>query len=89
MIPTAITILKAKSVTKKNSSEALERLDKLIGAPFTFALNLRSIRESEELTQVDFAERLGISPAHLCAIEKGRKGVSIGRAAAWAHTLKL
>ena len=49
------------------------RLDKLIGEQFTFALNLRSIREANEITQATFAATLGISPAHLCAVEKGTK----------------
>lgn len=37
-------------------------------------------RESEEISQKDFAHQLGISSANLCDIEKGRKGVSIEKA---------
>lgn len=75
----------AKARQKK--SDALTRLDKLIGERFTFALNLRSIREAEEITQAEFAATLGVSPAHLCAVEKGHKAVSVERAAAWARVL--
>ena len=74
-------------MARKKKSDALRRLDRLIGEPFTFGLNLRSIREANETTQVEFAAYLGISPAHLCAVEKGRKAVSVERAAAWARTL--
>ena len=37
-------------------------------------------RLSEEFSQKEFANTLGISAANLCDIEKGRKGVSIFRA---------
>ena len=42
---------------------------------------LRSWRLCEELNQKEFAKKLGISSANLCDIEKGRKGVSIYKAA--------
>lgn len=37
-------------------------------------------RVSEEMSQKDFAKKIGISQANLCDIEKGRKGVSIFKA---------
>ncbi len=33
-------------------------------------------RTSEEMTLKDFGKKIGMSVAHLCDIEKGRKGVS-------------
>ena len=41
---------------------------------------LRAWRLSEELSQKEFAKKLGLSPANICDIEKGRKGVSAERA---------
>ena len=41
---------------------------------------LKSWRLSEGASQKDFAARIGISPANLCDIEKGRKGISPERA---------
>jgi transcriptional regulator with XRE-family HTH domain len=41
---------------------------------------ISSWRLCEELSQKEFAKKLGISPANLCDIEKGRKGVSLYRA---------
>jgi len=55
----------------------------------TFAKFLISWRKSEDLSQVKFAEKLGISKANLCDLEKGRKGVSPERAAEIARKLGL
>jgi antitoxin HigA-1 len=73
-------------MTRRNNA-ALKKLEKLIGEPVTFGLYLKSIRESEELTQNDFAEKLGVSVQHLSNVENGRKHVSIERAEAWARAL--
>ncbi len=42
---------------------------------------LRSWRLSQEITQADFARKIGVSRANLCDIEMGRKGVSPEKAA--------
>jgi transcriptional regulator with XRE-family HTH domain len=55
-------------------------LEKKLG-PMTLASFLSSWRESLEMTQVAFAKKLGISPANLCDIEKGRQLVSPKKAA--------
>lgn len=62
-------------------------LEKRLG-PMTMAKLLRSHRVSEEINQVDFAKTLKISKANLCDIEKGRKLVSLERAAKFAKLLK-
>ena len=71
--------------TKK--SEAVKFMEKLTGGPLTFAIHLNNIRECDELSQVEFAKKLKISPSHLCDIIKGRKVVSPGRAAKFAKIL--
>ena len=45
------------------------------------------MRVGEELTQLAFAEKLGLSRSHLNDIEKGRKAVSPERAARFAEVL--
>lgn len=55
-------------------------LEKNLG-PMTLAMFLSSWRESLGLSQVAFAEKLGISAANLCDIEKGRQLVSPKKAA--------
>jgi transcriptional regulator with XRE-family HTH domain len=57
-----------------------ESLEKKLGV-MTLAAFLSSWRESLEMTQVAFAKKIGISPANLCDIEKGRQLVSPKKAA--------
>lgn len=64
-----------------------EFLEKLSGGPLTFGKLLTAIREGENLAQVDFAAKLGVSRSHLCDIEKGRKVVGAARAARFAEIL--
>ena len=71
----------------RKNHEALKALEKLIGEPVTFGLYMKSIRETDELTQNEFAQKLGISVQHLSNVENGRKHVSIERAEAWAKAL--
>lgn len=54
----------------------LEALDGVL----TLGQFLRSWRLCDEISQTDFARKLGISCANLCDIERGRKGISVGRA---------
>lgn len=50
---------------------------------------LKAFREADEVPQAEFARWLGISRANLCDIEKGRKQVSLERAAKFAKVLGL
>ena len=72
---------------KARNRQTTKFLEKLIGGPIKFGRLLASIREGEEMSQVEFAERLGISRSHLCDIEKGRKTVGPARAARFAKIL--
>ena len=67
--------------------EALPFIEQLLGGPITLAAFLEAIRRGEEMTQGEFAARLGVSKSHLCDIEKGRKVVSPERAARFAELL--
>ena len=66
--------------------DAMELLESLHG-PMTLGDMIWSLRECDEVSQAEFARRLGVSRSHLCDVEKGRKVVSPGRAADWAKTL--
>ncbi len=68
-------------------SEAVRLLEKVTGGPVTLGRFLEAVRLGEELTQPEFARRLGISKSHLNDIEKGRKAVSPDRAARFAKVL--
>lgn len=69
---------------KSRGSSAAKFLEKLRGGPLTYGAGLRATREIMELSQAAFAKKLGISKAHLCDIEKGRRSVSAERAAHFA-----
>ncbi|HRI64318.1 MAG TPA: helix-turn-helix transcriptional regulator [Polyangium sp.] len=68
-------------------SPATRLLEDLTGGPLTFGRLLEAIRVGEGISQAEFARRLGMSRSHLCDIEKGRKSVSLTRAAQLAKTL--
>ncbi len=72
----------------KNKSEAMKFLEEITGGPLTLRKALHSIRLCNEMTQVEFAKKLNISKSHLCDIEKGRKNISIERAASFARILE-
>ena len=68
-------------------SKTRKFLESVIGEPLSFGGLLLSIRLSEEESQVEFSDFLGISKSHLCDIEKGRKSISPRKAAEYATTL--
>jgi len=72
-------------ITKKKS-DAMKFLESLVGE-LTFGGLIEAMRQAEEMSQVEFAKKLGISKQHLCDIEKGRKFVSPERAARFAKIL--
>jgi transcriptional regulator with XRE-family HTH domain len=73
------------STKKKYGLEDLEKRNGIM----TMAMCLRATRMSDEISQVDFAKKLKISKANLCDIEKGRKFVSVERAARFAKILQM
>lgn len=70
--------------TKKGLKRADETLEKLVG-PYTFAMFMRSMRTTLDLSQVEMAKKLGISRQALCEIESGRTQVSLPTAAKYAQ----
>ena len=74
-----------RSTEKK--SEAMKLLEELSGGLPTFGEMIRTVRECEEWTLDRCARKLGVTRAYLCDIEKGRRGVSVARAARWARVL--
>lgn len=74
-------------MTTKNTRETLDFLDTLIDEPLTFADLLKAIRESEEETQAQFAQRLLITRHYLSDIENGRRLVAPKMAAKYAAIL--
>lgn len=71
------------STRKKDAKSFLESM---VG-PLTLGNLLMSIREGEEMSQTEFAQKLGISKSHLCDIEQDRKSAGPERAARFAKLL--
>jgi transcriptional regulator with XRE-family HTH domain len=53
----------------------------------TFGRMIASVRVADEIPQAELARRVGISRANLCDIEKGRRSVTVKRAAQFARIL--
>ena len=75
------------STKSKITDNTLKEMEKLTGGPLTLGRLIWSIRMSDEISQVNFAELLDISKQQLCDIEKGRKPVSAKLAAEYARNL--
>lgn len=72
--------------TNKKRTFGIKDLENRYG-PLTLGRFISSWRLAEGLSQKEFAKKLGMSPANLCDIEKGRKGVSIYKATEIAKTI--
>jgi transcriptional regulator with XRE-family HTH domain len=48
---------------------------------------LRAHREGRAMTLTEMADKLEVSCSYVCDVERGRKGVSLGRAAQWSRRL--
>lgn len=75
------------TIKSKMTLKSLESIEKITGGSLTLGKFIWAIRQSEESSQLAFAENLGISKQHLCDIEHGRKGVSPKLAAIYADIL--
>jgi len=73
-------------VNKRNAKE-VAALEALMGGPLTLGMALEALRRGENMSQTEFARKLGLSSQKLCDIEKGRRSVSPERAAQFARKL--
>lgn len=71
--------------TKKRLSSVLKKKHGTV----TFAMFMRTARESLDLTQVEMAKILSVSKGTLCDIEKGRQLVSVALAKKIAQKANL
>jgi len=75
------------SIENKTNKQTMKQIEKITGGKLTLGKLLLSIRECDEMAQVDFAEKLGCSKQHLCDIEHDRKSISPKLAANYAKVL--
>lgn len=72
------------TTNKKDLKRARDVIEKLTG-PYTFAMFMRSMRTTLDLSQIEMAKKLGISKQSLCDIENGRTLVSVVTAVKYAR----
>jgi len=69
------------------TEQTLKLIEKKTGHKLTLGKLLWAIGECKGMSQVELAQKLGISKQHLCDIERERKNVSPGLAAVYAGKL--
>ena len=74
-------------MSTREKSDAVKFLEKLTGGPLTMSKLLNAIRQGEEMSQVEFAKKLGISRSNLCDIERVRRFISSELAEKFAERL--
>ena len=73
-------------MTTKKTKNSLKFLESIAGK-LTLSSLLLSIRQGEEMTQVEFSKLLGVSKQYLCDLEHERRFVSPKAAAEFAKKL--
>lgn len=67
--------------------ETQKFLKKISKSPLSFGDLLTSLRKADEITQVELANKIGVSKGLICDIEKGRRNASIELVAKIADAL--
>lgn len=67
--------------------ETQKFLKKINKSPLSFGDLLTSLRKADEITQVELANKIGVSKGLICDIEKGRRNASIELVAKIADAL--
>lgn len=71
----------------KTTDKTLKYIEKITSTKLTLGKLIWSIRQADNISQVDFASKLKITRQHLCDIEHDRKAVSPKLAAKYATIL--
>jgi transcriptional regulator with XRE-family HTH domain len=75
------------NIKSKITKQTLKRLEKLIDGQLTLGKLIKSIRNAEEMSQVEFSSLLVVSKQYLCDLEHDRKAVSPKLAGQFASKL--
>jgi transcriptional regulator with XRE-family HTH domain len=75
------------SIKSKLTEKTIKDIEELTGGQLTLGKLIWAIRQSDEISQKEFAHQLKITKQHLCDIERGRKFVSPKLAAKYAEIL--
>ena len=72
---------------RENNMGAIEFLESLTQEKLSIADLIKTLRECDEMSQVEFAKKLNITRQRLCDIEHGRSRISPKLAAQFAKKL--
>ena len=72
-------------MSKSKSARAV--LEKINRGPLTFAQLVRTVRETDEVSQEELAKRLKVGKSFVSDVENGRRVPSIEKSAEWARAL--
>ncbi len=75
------------SIKSKMTEKTLKEMEKMLGVKLTLGKLIWAIRQADNVSQMDFADILGISKQQLCDIEHNRKCISPKLAAKYAEIL--
>jgi len=75
------------NIKSKMTQQSLKDIEKITGVKLTLGKLIWAIRQADEISQVNFADKLNITKQHLCDIEHNRKSISPKLAASYAEIL--
>ncbi len=75
------------NIKSKMTQKTIKDIENITCAKLTLGKLIWAIRHADEISQVDFADKLKITKQYLCDIEHGRKSVSPKLAARYAKLL--
>lgn len=76
----------SSGLQSQHGYDVLTELEKIRSSP-TFGELVKSLRLADDISQTELAQKLDLSKQHLSAIERGKKFVSVARAARFAEVL--
>ncbi len=75
------------TIKSKTTEKTLAHIAELTQSTLTLGRLIAAIRQSDGISQVEFAEKLRMTKQHLCDIEHDRKAISPKLAAKYAEIL--
>lgn len=75
------------NIKSKMTEKTVKDMQRMLGVKLTLGKLIWAIRQADNISQMDFAEKLSISKQQLCDIEHNRKCISPKLAAKYAEIL--
>jgi transcriptional regulator with XRE-family HTH domain len=72
--------MKKKQYASTSTKQSLKMVEKMTGGPMTFGAALKANRLSEEMSQEDVGEKIGVSRQYIHQLEVGDRSPSVEQA---------